>query len=77
MAVAIDTTSAKYQAYMTGLENLRTDMLPRLKAFKSLGKEKQKWWLERDPLLRRLIRLSCIIDKHVNIRKLREEVIND
>jgi hypothetical protein len=76
VAIDINTQSAQYQQYMTGLANLRTDMLPRLRAFKRLGPEKQRWWLQRDPLLRRLIKLGLIVSKHVpNIMD--REVEND
>jgi hypothetical protein len=77
MAINIDTTSAKYQNYLTGLANLKTDMLPRLKAFTKLSREKQTWWLERDPLLRRLIKLGVIMNKFLDIIDYQQEVEND
>ena len=77
MGINIDTQSQKYQGYLAGLGNLRDDMIPRLKAFSKLSKLKQKVWLDRDPLMRRLIKLSLVVSKHVNIENHRENVQYD
>lgn len=77
MALDIDTTSARYQNYMTGLSNLKEDMLPLFKAFSKLSREKQLWWLQRDPLMRRILKFNIIIGKWVNAQGFAEDVQND
>ncbi len=77
MAVNIDTTDPQYQQYLTGLDNLRTLMIPRLKAFDKLGKAKQHWWLQRDPLLRKLLKTAAIINKHILADSWMEEIQDD
>jgi hypothetical protein len=58
MAEIINTQSAAYQQYLTGLDTIRTYYTPKLKIFAKLPRAKQKLWLQRDPLLRKLLRLS-------------------
>lgn len=77
MALNIDTTSQKYQDYLTGLTNLRTEMLPRFKAFKQLSKLRQRWWLQRDPLMRKLVKMALIINKHIQAKNFVGDVEND
>lgn len=77
MAVNIDTTSQQYQKYLDGLDELRVLMLPRFKAFDKLGEEKQRWWLQRDPLMRKLLKTALIINKHIIADSWMEEIQND
>ena len=74
MALNINTDAPKYQNYLAGLEDLREDMIPRLKIFSNLSRERQTWWLQRDPLLRSILKLALQINKHLPIRQFREEV---
>jgi len=77
MAINIDTTSTQYQQYMNGLASLRTFMLPRFKVFHKLSLEKQKWWLARDPLMRRVLKMGLIINKLTNPNGFETEVEDD
>ena len=77
MPINIDTTSQQYQNYLNGLANLRTMMLPRFKAFEKLSPAKQRWWLQRDPLMRRLIKMSIIIAEHFAPDQFKGDVTND
>lgn len=77
MAVNIDTTNPQYQQYLNGLNDLRTLIVPQLKAFATLGEEKQRWWLQRDPLLRKLLKISALVNKHIVADSWREEIQND
>lgn len=73
----IDTTSAKYQNYMTGLSNLKKDMLPQFEAFSKLSREKQRWWLQRDPLMRRVLKFMIMLNKWVDAQGFMENVEDD
>lgn len=53
----IDTTSNQYQQLLNGLGILRTVLTPRVKALKNLPRDKQRWWLQRDPLMREFVRI--------------------
>lgn len=77
MSINIDTTSARYQSYLTGLTSLKEDMLPRFKAFSKLSREKQLWWLQRDPLMKRILKFSIVIGKWVNAQGFTGDVRND
>ena len=77
MPINIDTTNPQYQQYLNGLDSLRTLMLPRLRAFDKLGEAKQRWWLQRDPLLRKLLKTTSIINKHILADSWMEEIQND
>ncbi len=57
----IDTTSAQYQQYLTGLSNLRTLMAPRFALFKKLPQFKQRQWLQKDPLFRKVIKMGVLV----------------
>ena len=57
----INTTSVQYQQYLNGLSNLRTLMVPRFKLFAKLSKDKQKLWLQKDPLFRKILKMSLTV----------------
>lgn len=57
----IDTTSQQYQQYLTGLDSLRTLMAPRFALFKKLPASKQKQWLQKDPLFRKIIKMGVLV----------------
>jgi len=59
--MTIDTTSQQYQNYLSGLANLRTMMSPRFALFAKLPPDKQKLWLRKDPLFRKLLKTSLVI----------------
>lgn len=71
----IDTTNPTYQQYLTGLENLRDLMKPRLVLFAKLPESKQRLWLQKDPLFRELLRSALRLAEWAE--KLRTEVEND
>lgn len=71
----IDTTSAQYQQYLTGLTGLRTLMAPRFALFKKLPPAKQKIWLQKDPLFRKILKISLIVGKWAG--QFEEEIEND
>lgn len=54
----IDTTSQQYQNLLAGLGTLRTVLAPRIRLLQRANRERQKQWLQRDPLLRRTILMS-------------------
>ncbi len=54
----IDTQSAQYQNYLTGLQNLIDFYKPKLVLFAKLPRDKQKLWLQKDPLLRKLLKTA-------------------
>ncbi len=56
--ITIDTTSGQYQQLLAGLDTLRTTLAPRIKILLQLPSDKQRVWLQRDPLLRRTILLA-------------------
>lgn len=60
--VTIDTTSAQYQQLLAGLQTLRAELGPRLRMLKVLRDrgedEKVRRLLQRDPLLRRTIKMA-------------------
>lgn len=58
MALNINTSSAQYQQYLNGLTSLRTLMAPRFKLFAKLPHVKQKIWLQKDPLFRKLLKMG-------------------
>lgn len=57
----IDTTSTQYQQYLNGLISLRTLMVPRFKLFAKLPKDKQKLWLQKDPLFRKILKMGLFV----------------
>lgn len=65
MALNIDTTKLAYQAQLSGFDTLQYHMIPKLKMFAKLPEEKQRWWLQRDPLLRKIIRFAVATNKFV------------
>ena len=58
MATTIDTQSAQYQQYLTGLQNLIDFYKPKLLLFEKLPREKQVIWLQKDPLFRKFLKAS-------------------
>ncbi len=60
--ITLDTTSAQYQQLLNGLATLRTEIGPRVKMLKMLRDrgedDKIRRLLQRDPLLRRTIKMS-------------------
>lgn len=63
MTLQIDTTSAQYQQYLNGLGNLRTLMAPRFKLFAKLPRAKQKIWLQKDPLFRKVLKMGLTVSE--------------
>lgn len=56
--ITIDTSAPQYQQLLNGLGTLRTVLAPRVKLLLQLPPAKQRAWLQRDPLLRRTIKMS-------------------
>ena len=75
MAIDINTQSAAYQQYLNGFENLRQLMKPRLALFAKLPRAKQRLWLQKDPLFRKLLKNALQLAEWAE--RLREEVEND
>jgi hypothetical protein len=72
MAETIDTSSPQYQAYLNGIDTIRAYYTPKLKLFAKMPRDKQKLWLQRDPLLRKLLKLSFdLMRKSISGRRLR------
>lgn len=61
--INIDTTSQQYQNLLNGIGTLRTLLAPRFKVFVKLPRDKQRLWLQRDPLLREVLRLVRDVNK--------------
>ncbi len=61
--VDIDTTSAQYQNLLTGIGTLRALLTPRFKVFVKIPRDKQLLWLQRDPLLKAVLRLVRDVNK--------------
>ena len=68
----IDTSAAQYVQLYNGTATLRTVMTPRLVLFKKLPIAKKRQWLERDPLLRRTLKLG--LDLRDYIENIEEEL---
>ena len=75
MALNIETTSQQYQQYLNGLASLRTLMTPRFKLFGKLPQDKQKTWLQKDPLFRKILKMGLDISKWSE--QFREDIQND
>lgn len=71
----IDTTSILYQKYFTGLTNLRIVMAPRFALFKKLPIAKKKLWLKKDPLFRKILKMSLKVAEWAE--EMKAEVEND
>ncbi len=71
----INITSAQYQQYLSGLSNLRTLMAPRFVLFKKLPRDKQKIWLQKDPLFRKILKMSLGIAEWAE--QFKEDIVND
>ncbi len=61
--ITIDTTSAAYQNLLSGVGTLRALLTPRFKVFVKLPRDKQLLWLQRDPLLKAVLRLVRDVNK--------------
>ena len=59
----VDTTSQEYRNLLGGVGRLRSLLAPRFKLFVKLPRPKQREWLQRDPLLKEVIRLVRDVDK--------------
>ncbi len=69
--INIDTTSGQYQNLLSGLGTLRTVLAPRIALMKKMlkqegGRAKVRNWLQRDPLLRRVIIMSQKLSDFIN-----------
>ena len=59
----IDTTDAQYVELLDAVQTLRPMIAARLKLFVRLPRTKQRQWLQRDPLLRAVLRLVRAVNK--------------
>ena len=75
MSLNIDTTSVQYQQYFDGLTSLRTLMAPRFKLFAKLPRAKQKIWLQKDPLFRKLLKMGRDVSEWSE--QFKEDIQND
>ena len=71
----IDTTSQQYQQYLNGLSGLRILMVPRFKLFAKLPRDKQKLWLQRDPLFRKILKTGLLVAEWAE--QFKEEIADD
>lgn len=71
----INTQSPAYQQYLTGFENLRELMKPRLVMFAKLPKDKQRLWLQKDPLFRKLLKSALRLAEWAE--QFKEDIEND
>lgn len=71
----IDTQSAQYQQYLTGLQNLIDFYKPKLALFAKLPLSKKRLWLQKDPLFRKLLKVSLWLAEWAEEMKI--EVEND
>ncbi len=71
----INTQSAQYQQYLTGLQNLIDFYKPKFAMFKKLPRSKQKLWLQKDPLFRKILKMGVVVGEWAT--EYREEVQND
>ncbi len=71
----IDTTSAQYQQYLNGLDGLRAMMAPRFALFKKLPRDKQRLWLQKDPLFRKILKLGLGVAGWAE--QFKEDTVND
>jgi len=75
MAINIDTTAQAYIKYLNGLDDLRTLMTPRFVMFAKLPRAKQKLWLQRDPLFRKLLKMGLDVAEWAE--QFKEDTAND
>ena len=66
-----NTDTAQYTQLNNGLDTLRTVMTPRLALFKKMPLSIKRAWLQRDPLLRKTLKLGRDLADY--IENLREE----
>ena len=71
----IDTTSPQYQQYLSGLSGLRIMMAPRFALFKKLPRDKQKIWLQKDPLFKKILKMSLTVAEWAE--QFKEDIVND
>lgn len=63
----IDTTSPQDQQLLNGLGTLRTVLTPRAKVLRGLSREQQRWWVNRDPLMKEFVRMVRDFNKLAGI----------
>lgn len=71
----LNTQSAQYQQYLTGLQAIIDFYKPKLVLFEKLPPAKKKLWLQRDPLFRKLLKMSFGLSEWAS--EFRTEVQND
>lgn len=71
----IDTASAQYQNYLTGLQTLIDFYQPKFVLFKKLPRSKQKQWLQKDPLFRKILKIGVTVGEWSH--NFKEDVQND
>ena len=64
--INIDTTSAQYTQLLAGLGTLRTVLAPRIKFLLGVPRAKRRAWLQRDPLLRRTLKLAQTLQELIH-----------
>jgi len=65
--ISINTQSAQYQNYLTGLRNLKTFYAPRIVEYFNLPEEAQVAWRAADPILNGLLTMAEKITERSNI----------
>jgi len=65
--ITIDTTSQQYQQLLNGLGTLRTVLAPRVKLLMKLPEDKRLLVLQRDPLLRRTLKMAQALRKVLDL----------
>ena len=65
--IDIDTTSGQYAQLSGGIDTLRTVMTPRLALFKKMPLSVKKAWLQRDPLLRKTLKLGRDLADYIEL----------
>ncbi len=70
----IDTTSNQYQQLYIGLATLTDVLSPRIKMLGKLSTDKQVAWIQKDPLLKRYLKMVDATNKHISTGDLRKEV---
>ena len=63
MSVTIDTTANQYQNRLSKLNDIMDDYRPLLRKVSKLPDDQRQFWIDRDPILRRLIRIGFRVQK--------------
>ena len=63
--IDIDTTSGAYQQKLNALAVIRADIVERMRIFKDLPEPRQRQWLQRDPLLKNVLKFSRALMFHL------------